>query len=946
MNGSFTFDHARAIVDYLAELGISACYMSPILKARRGSLHGYDVIDHGALNPEIGTMEQMEKCVRKLQEHGMGLVVDIVPNHMCVADLSNAYWFDVLENGPSSPHARMFDIDWNPPREDLANKVLLPILGDQYGRVLENQEIRIEYGYGGFLAAYYEIALPIAPRSWPRILTPVLEYARERLGDSDQCVLELESIITALGYLPLRTETDQERIRERHREKGIVKRRIVTLANHCQAVAAGIDVSLRRINGRAGDPASFAELEALLAEQAYRLSFWRVAADEINYRRFFDINELAALRTEDPAVFEATHRLLLDLIGRGWITGLRVDHPDGLFDPPQYFAHLQAACRQGGNREERPFYVVAEKIVTRDEELRDNWQIAGTTGYGFLNQLNGLFVYPESKGPFRSLYERWTASKTSFAELVSDCKRLILRASMSSELNVLARRLDRICRQHRHTRDFTLESLRFALREVIACFPVYRTYMTESCAEPEAEDRRHIERAIEEAKLHNPATNRSIFDEIGSLLLLREPAGLTAEQRAERRLFVMRFQQLTGPAMAKGAEDTAFYRYFPLLSLNEVGGDPDQFGVTPYQFHRKNTIRLQRWPHAMLATSTHDTKRSEDVRARIDVLSEIPMKWYEAVRRWNRLNASMKVPVDGLETPDREAEYHLYQTLVGVWPLAPVEGEAHAVFVRRIQQYMDKAVKEAKLRTSWINPSQKYDQAIRDFVAAILDCERSSAFMADFSAFVAPVARAGFYNSLSQLLLKIASPGVPDFYQGSESWDFSLVDPDNRRPVEFSRRQDELAEIAAMDEQCRKKLIEGLLQSPEDGRIKLFVTRAALRYRRREAGLLESGSYHPVEASGRHKQHAVAFARKQDSRIVIAAAARFFLKLKTGGAVPTGEEVWRGTSLFLPRAVRAVEYTDVFSGNVIQPEKQSGTWMLPASAVFRYLPVALLETRR
>ncbi len=945
LNRGFTFDDARAIVDYLADLGIGAVYTSPILKARPGSVHGYDIIDHSELNPEIGSMEGLQKYVDRLKQSGMGLILDIVPNHMCVADLANSKWFDVLENGPSSPHAGFFDVDWNPPRQDLANKVLLPILGDQYGRVLENQEIRIEYVSGSFVARYYDKMLPLAPRSWLEVLQPAVQHVRQRLGESHRSVLKLESIITALGYLPLRTETDHERLRERQREKDIIKRRLSALSSECDAVASGIDSALCGVNGVLGDPASFDSLERLLGQQSYRLSFWRVAADEINYRRFFDINELAAIRTEDPAVFEATHRLIFDLIRRGWIAGLRVDHPDGLFDPARYFADLHAACRPTPDGPERRIIVVAEKIVAGDEELRGDWQIEGTTGYGFLNQLNGLFVYPGSKRPFRTLYERATGSKVSFRELVYDCKRLILRASLSSELNVLGRRLDRICQQQRHTRDFTLESLRFALREVIACFTVYRTYITEDAVEPDSEDRRHIDRSIEEAKKRNPATDRSIFDAIGSILLLEQSKGLTTEQRAERRLFVMRFQQLTGPVMAKGVEDTAFYRYYPLASLNEVGGDPEEFGVTPRLFHRKNVQRLQRWPLSLLATSTHDTKRSEDVRARINALSEMPVKWSEALRRWMQLNRDKKTEIDGAEAPDPNAEYLLYQTLVGVWPFARVDAAGHAELVRRVQDYMDKALKEAKVRTSWISPNQRYDRAVRNFVAAILDPGDQNLFLGEFREFVGPVANAGVYNSLSQLLLKIASPGVPDFYQGSETWDFSLVDPDNRRPVDFATRRAELAGLRESSLRSKPDLIAELLRNREDGRIKLYVTCCGLGFRRADPGLFESGTYHSIEAIGGRNQHVVAFARQQRNRVLVAAAGRFFLKLTAGRGAPLDRKVWGETALILPGAVRAREYKDVLTGCVVQPERHGDLWTLPAADVFRHLPIGLLEAR-
>jgi (1->4)-alpha-D-glucan 1-alpha-D-glucosylmutase len=945
LNCSLTFDDARELVPYLNDLGIDSLYVSPILKARPGSMHGYDVIDHGQLNPEIGSLETLERFVGQLREFGMGLIVDVVPNHMCVSDLSNWRWCDVLENGPSSPESQFFDIDWNPPREDLANKVLLPRLGDQYGRVVENQEIQVEYAAGSFAARYHDAAFPLAPRTWPLILAQALESAKHSLGSDDPHVLELESIITALGYLPLRTEIDQDRMRERQREKEIIKRRLATLLGECDAVQTGLTEALNKVNGEKGNPASFDRLEHLLSDQAYRLSFWRVAADEINYRRFFDINELAAIRTEDPLVFRESHALIFDLVRRGWITGLRVDHPDGLFDPPRYFEDLQTAWLppQDGPAHER-FFVVAEKIVTGDEELRENWRIEGTTGYGFLNFLNGLFIDPGSKKTFRNLYERWSGWKSSLEELVYHSKRLILRASMSSELNVLARRLDRICQQHRHSRDFTLEALRFALSEIIACFPVYRTYITPDQSQPDAEDRRHIETAVAQAKSRNAATSESVFDAIGSLLLLQNPDGITEQQQAERRLFVLRFQQLTGPVMAKGVEDTAFYRYFPLISTNEVGSDLNQFAVTPRFFHRKNEVRLRRWPGAMLATSTHDTKRSEDVRARINVLSEIPLKWYAAVRRWSELNAGKKGTIGGSTVPDRNAEYLIYQTLAGVWPMTSLHPAGYDEFIRRIQRYMDKALKEAKLNTSWINPDEPYDRAVSDFVAGILQDSDDNAFLRDFRGFVAPVVRAGMLNSLSQVLLKIASPGVPDFYQGCETWNLSLVDPDNRGPVDFQRLRNELSALQnAGGSKC--DLVAELLRTAEDGRIKLYVTSGALGYRRAHRELFLSGAYLPLEISGKRRAHVVAFARRRGRDLVIAVAARFFLKLNMASEWPSlGDITWEDTALRLPKSVPSTGFRDVLTDRIVRTTQLPGSAVIPAAEIFSAgLPVALLE---
>ncbi len=945
LNRGMTFDDARELVGYLHDLGIDTLYVSPILQARAGSMHGYDVIDHGLLNPELGGREAMERLVSRLHEFGMGLMVDIVPNHMCVSDLADWRWCDVLENGPSSPHARFFDIDWNPPRQDLKDKVLLPRLGDQYGRVLENQELRIEFSGGSFNVSYYEAAFPLAPRSWMQILTPASGRVCAALGKYHPAVLELESIITALGYLPLRTELDEERTHERQREREIIRQRLLTLAEAVPVVAGSIEATLGEINGKRGVPGSFDALESLLADQAYRLSYWRVAADEVNYRRFFDINELAAIRTEDPVVFQETHRLIFELIGKGWITGLRVDHPDGLFDPARYFQELQAASpAPQPPADRRRLYVLAEKILSGNEELRENWQIEGTTGYGFMNLLNNLFVYSNSRTVFRKLYERWTGWRWPLDELIYDSKRLILRASMSSELNVLARRLDRICQQHRHTRDFTLETLRFALSEIIACFPVYRTYITAEQVEPDAEDRRHIESAVMAAISRNPATNETVFEAIRSLLLLEDPEGTSETLKAERRLFVMRLQQLTGPVMAKGVEDTAFYRYYPLASLNEVGGDLGQFGVTPRVFHRANDTRLKRWPRALLGTTTHDTKRSEDVRARINVLSEMPDQWFAAVRHWSDLNANKRTTIEREPAPDANTEYLIYQTLAGVWPFEPLPAAAYGEFVRRVTSYLEKAMKEAKLHTSWVSPDARYDRAVRTFIEAILEDSGDNLFLRDFQTFLDPVLRAGMLNSLSQVLLKVTSPGVPDFYQGCETWNFSLVDPDNRRPVDFGRLRRELESIQRRSGGAGTEQVESLLRTAEDGRIKLYLTYRALGYRQASRRLFETGAYTAMEPIGSRRAHLVAFARRDEQNVMIAAAGRFFLELNPSGAWPLPANLWDDTALPLPKQVLAASYRNVLTDQIVRPVKHAGRMVLLANEVFPAgLPVALLE---
>ncbi len=843
LTSTFTARHALELVPYLNALGIGAVYLSPILKARAGSGHGYDVVDHGQVNPELGTVDDFRELGKALRNAGMGLIVDIVPNHMCIADAANWRWWDVLENGPSSPQAQFFDIDWSAPRKDLADKVLVPVLGDQYGSVLEAGQLRLEYTEGAFSLAYWEKRFPVAPRTWLNVLAPIEATLAMELGDSHDQVNELRSIMTALSYLPLRTETDPLRISERQREKKIIKARIARLNAESSEFNASLESRLQVINGRPGVPESFNELEALLADQAYRLSYWRVAADEINYRRFFDVNELAAIRVENPVVFEAVHATILDGVREGWITGLRVDHPDGLYDPARYFTDLQraAAAATGAQQwhdSKQPFYVVAEKIMGSEEQRRRNWAVHGTTGYGFLNEVNGLFVDPSSEVHLRSTYETFTGERSRLADLIYECKRLILRVSLSSELNVLTARLDRICQQHRQTRDFTLYSLRYALREVIAWFPVYRTYIAEAQRTVDPEDRRHILGAVEQAKECNPATSSTIFDAIASILLLDDPPGLTDEQISERRLFVMRFQQLTGPVMAKGVEDTAFYRQYPLASINEVGGDPLVFGLDPPAFHERTKARASQWPSNLLASSTHDTKRSEDVRARINVLSEIAGEWQAALNRWRDMNKHYKQIVDGEPAPDSNTEYLLYQTLIGTWPLAGAAAAAEAEYVGRIQAYMEKASREAKLHTSWINPDPAFDDALRTFVTNLLT--PGNAFLQDIDRFSMGITTAGLLNALSQTVIKMMCPGVPDTYRGTELWDFSLVDPDNRRPVDFRTRQHLLSTLPG-DGQDAAAWLSDAVHQMEDGRLKLFITSRLARLRHTGAGVLSTG---------------------------------------------------------------------------------------------------------
>ncbi|HEU0179779.1 MAG TPA: malto-oligosyltrehalose synthase [Blastocatellia bacterium] len=991
-NHLFTLKQASTILDYLHSLGISDCYASPLFMARPGSLHGYDVIDPTKLNPELGAREDFNEFSARLKKQGMGLVIDVVPNHMCIAGSGNQWWNDVLENGPSSRYASFFDIDWRPPKQNLANKTLLPILGDQYGRVLENQEIQLVHQRGAFFVNYYETRLPIASRTSIFILNAALDELKGALDEAHPHRLEFESIITALSYLPPRTETDPEKVRERLREKGIAKRRLAALVAESREVSGALKKTVKEFNGVRGDARSFDRLEELLAEQAYLLCFWRVAADEINYRRFFDINELAAIRVEEPEVFASVHEMVFRLIKEGHVTGLRIDHIDGLYDPEQYLRHLQAGCRKALRRSfsaaadyglrrgsriedrtddatlnlqssildpqstiERPFYVVVEKILGHDERLRESWAAHGTTGYGFLNLLNGLFVDAQNAEAFGKLYRRLAGLESDFADVAYESKKLVLQTAMSSESHMLARRLDRISEQSRYTRDFTLNSLQHALGEVIACFPVYRSYIRPNDDEVGEEDRRYISRAIRNAKRRNPTVSASIFDFIESLLLLRDSEGIERAEiiddgwRRERREFVMRFQQLTGPVAAKGIEDTAFYRFYPLVSLCEVGGEPWRFGVSPATFHRRNRERLALWPIAMLASSTHDTKRSEDARARINALSEIPVRWYRAVRRWQNLNRELKTAIEDSAAPDANEEYLLYQTLLGAWPLDAALGQALGAigqppqsFVQRIQEYMIKALREAKIHSSWLNPDEEYEQAARDFISKILSPD--GAFVRDFVEFQTPIARAGMFNSLSQTLLKVTAPGVPDFYQGTEVWDFSLVDPDNRRPIDYEHRKRLLDSLRGEGASDRAALADDLLRSAPDGRIKMFVTTGALNYRQNNRELFERGEYLPLQPAGERERHVVSFARRVGGKTTIVIAARFFIRLTPGA--PVGREAWGGTAILMGDELAGC-YRDVFTGRSVRARKRTDSnedgSELPVAEALAHLPVALLE---
>ncbi len=928
-NRHFTFVQARQIVPYLHSLGVSDCYASPYFQAGAESLHGYDITDHNKLNAAVGTREEYDAWVAELHAHEMGQLLDFVPNHMGIAEPQNLWWADVLENGPSSPYAAYFDIDWQPLKSGLRDKVLIPILGDQYGRVLERGELKVHYDAGRFFLRYFEHEFPIAPGTYRHIL----QIALDRLAahKNEDFFAELQSILTALEYLPRRTECDRERIAERAREKEVIKRRLDRRCQEAPLVQEAVEKALTTINGNPGDSRSFDALDALLSEQAYRLAFWRVAAEEINYRRFFDINDLAAIRMEVPEVFAAAHRLVLKLVASGAVSGLRIDHPDGLYLPNEYFEKLQQrvarALQMDLPVDRRATYLLAEKILSGDEELRRDWPVHGTTGYDFMNDVIGVLVDSGAERAITTTFHKFIGHNLHFGHLVYAKKRLVMRLSLANDINVLGAMFDRISEKNRWYRDYTLDALTLAVQETIACFPVYRTYIAPHRPISDT-DRSVIERAITAAKRRNPALEASVFDFLRDILLFRFPENLDQAARAEHVDFVLKFQQTTGPIMAKGWEDTTFYIYNRLAALNEVGGEPQRFGLTIENFHRRNLERQQKWPASLLATTTHDTKRSEDVRARMAVLSEMPEEWRRALSRWRTLNKRWKKSIHENEAPSGNEEYLLYQTLLGAWPLArfrELNDEARSVFVRRIQDYMAKALKEAKLNTSWVQPNDLWDSAVADFIARILDPSPKNRFLDSFIPLAEEVARAGAMNSLSQTLLKLAAPGVPDIYQGNEIWDFSLVDPDNRRPVDYATRREMLDSLG-------KAKPEELLDHWRDGRIKLFLTQRLLHLRRENPGLFQRGSYEPIIPSGQFADCCIAFVREHQGKSLVVLAPRLTSKI---GFPPIGQ-AWGDTTVQV-----APDFVgrNIFTGEVIN----TGV-LLPLAAAFARLPFAVLSS--
>jgi len=917
----FGFKDAAGIVGYLADLGITHLYASPLFAARRGSTHGYDGVDPNRLNPQLGVPADFESLIRALRDRDMGLLLDIVPNHMAF-DYSNRMLMDVLENGPHSTYYRFFDIDWDHSDFSLRGRLLAPFLGKHYAECLVNGEIRLEWNADGFAAVYYDQRLSLRIESYADILNRSLEAAGAAV---DQSRAEFSGLIDMLDFLkslamPVDAAVRAERIRS-------VKESLRDAYQDNPGLRRLIEAALQLFNGRAGNADSFVLLDKLLAQQYFRLCYWRVACEEINYRRFFTINYLISLRQENEAVFDHTHALLTELTANGSVAGIRIDHIDGLGDPAGYLKRLRGRFPDS--------YILVEKILAAAEPLCDDWPVQGTTGYEFGDRLNAIFVRRENAKPFTAVYNRFCGRGASFEDVVAAGKRRILETQLAGDLDNLAGDLKIFSSRTWRGRDCTLKRLRAALSEMLVRSPVYRTYSED--AGPRPADRPYIRSAAQASIRHRPDLQPELDFLQGLLLgeINRSAVDDNPETRELDRQIAARFQQLTAPLMAKGVEDTALYAYNRLLSLNEVGGDPARFGCSAADFHAFVEERARRWPHAMNSTATHDSKRGEDVRARLNVLSEIPEQWAAHLARWHAANRTKKRRLQGRRIPDKNEEYLLYQTLVGAFPFGRRDWE-RTDFIERISRYVVKAAREAKIHTSWLEPNDAHEAALTDFVQCILQPAAGNDFLQAFLPFGEKIARYGAYNAISQTLIKITAPGVPDFYQGTELPDLNLVDPDNRRTVDYRRRVQLLKEIqgraSARERLPADEFKDGLFAE----RLKPAVIAAALAVRKTHARLFRDGAYLPLQPAGSCHNHVIAFARHCGSAWSITAAPRFLTALVGENAAPLGAGLWQDTVIGLPDGAPA-RWTNILTG-----EQVAGENKLALGEILAVFPAALL----
>ncbi len=915
----FGFLEAQKILSYLAELGISDLYASPIFKARLGSTHGYDIVDGNLLNPELGTPENYEKLAQQVQALEMGWLQDIVPNHRAY-DSTNTLLMDVLEHGQDSEYYHYFDIEWEHPYEQLRGKVLAPMLGDFYGSSLVNGEITLSYDRDGLSVNYYALKYPIRIESYAKFLTTDLGKLTRKLGRSNPDFIKVLGIIYLIKSVSAETSG-----RQRKDQVEFIKGLLWELYENNAEFQVFIEDNLKTFNGETGKSESFDLLDSLLLEQFYRLSFWKVGAEELNYRRFFTVNELICFRVENKQVFQKSHELIEQLVAAGKVTGLRIDHIDGLYDPTGYLEQLRETMGD--------VYLVVEKILERDEKLPTYWPIQGTSGYDFLNKLNGIFCQQENHQYFSKLYTNISGYTDNYEQLAAEKKRLIAQTTLVGDIDNIAHLLKKIADHTRYGRDFTLVGLRRAILEVLVQFPVYCTYVNSK--EISESDRDYIQLALTKAKQHNPRLLKEL-NLIEKFLLLDYDNSVSDEEKAQWLHFSMRLQQFSGPLMAKGIEDTLFYVYNRFISLNEVGGYPQTFGVKIEEFHEFNQQQSAFYPHAMNASSTHDTKRSEDVRARLNVLSEIPKQWEKYIKQWQELNRSQKVLDKNREIPDANDEYFFYQNLLGAFPF---EESEYPEFIERMKEYMIKSVREAKIHTAWLRPDTVYEEGFTEFVERVLQPNEGNRFLQQVREFQHKIAFYGILNALSQTLLKITAPGIPDFYQGTELWDLSLVDPDNRRPVDYEKRQRFFNEIKQRAKDELAELIEDLKATPTDGKIKLFLIHRTLATRHQYLSLFQQGNYIPLSLVGNHKDRCVAFARSYEGMTCIVVVPRFLTSLVEPNQYPLTEEVWQETYLEIPSHLQS-EWK-----NILTEENLGNQEKLPVGQILQNFPVALLLNR-
>lgn len=913
-NPSFDFHKAKSCVSYLANLGISDIYASPIFKSKKGSLHGYDVVDSSEINPELGGAKKFHQLSHELKNRGLGWIQDIVPNHMAY-DYDNSMLMNVLERGKDSDFFHFFDIDWDHPFDGKKGELLAPFLGRLYGKCLEDQEIQLGLNKGEIRVNYYHMRFPLYKNSYIRILRHRLGVLQRKLGTGHPGWKKFCDLLSVIE--PRRKGRQKAKDNEGKSFKELLRE----VCEESKEVEKYILENIQFFNGIKGNPDSFTYLDELLSEQIFKLSFWKVATEEINYRRFFNVNELICLRTEDERVFDHTHGLIITLIEEGKFTGLRIDHVDGLYDPTGYLSLLRKKARD--------VFLVVEKILQPEEELLSVWPVQGTTGYEWLNQVNSVFCERKNEKKFDRIYSKFSGFNTPYHKLVSDKKRQIIGQHMTGDIDNLAQALKKISAHSRQSKDITLYGLKRAIVEIMIHFPVYRTYITESLYREQ--DRACIQEAADKARKEIPGFLHEV--DFVQNFLMNQLDFNSPEKKRQQRDFIMRFQQYTGPLMAKGFEDTVLYIYNRLLSLNEVGGSPARFGSSLDAFHQFNEKRAVFWPHSMNTTSTHDTKRGEDVRARLNVLSEIPEEWDQVVRLWSRLNRRKKRRLNGIKIPDRNDEYFLYQTLTGALPFYQ---EEYSSFIQRMKHYIVKSVREAKVHTAWLEPDSAYEEAFLSFMEDILDFSGKNPFIQEFLPFQKKIALYGIFNSLSQNLMKWTTPGVPDIYQGTELWDLSLVDPDNRRPVDFRKREEFLDEIKSKEKKNSRELVKELLLSKEDGRIKLFLIYKALKARKQNPDIFERGTYIPLRAEGKWRHHIIAFARNEGEVWIVSVAPRFLTSLIDGKSLPLGSQIWGDTALLVPEKI-PLFWKDIFLDRRIKGGK-----FLLISEILKYFPVSLL----